>query len=196
MWNVKREFSKQQETMEEKEIRCPKCKGNKFSFAGDNAFKCAFCGTVFQVSATQKSHSTEKPIVVNIQMPQIEKNYITIHGYDEWFIVNPTVSVYKDGVHSGTVGKHGQLKLELNEDCHLKFSCGFRSAKLNVAKGIDTHVFLYFNRFTGSLNALKSGNENLAQVARLKEKKSTNVTILSIFFVAFLFFLLLSLIYH
>lgn len=73
MWNVKREFSKQQETMEEKEIRCPKCKGNKFSYAGDNAFKCAFCGTVFQVSATpaptEITHE-EKPIVVNVQMPQ------------------------------------------------------------------------------------------------------------------------------
>lgn len=59
--------------MEEKEIRCPKCKGNKFSYAGDNAFKCAFCGTVFQVSPTpaptEITHE-EKPIVVNVQMPQ------------------------------------------------------------------------------------------------------------------------------
>lgn len=65
--------------VEEKEIRCPKCKGNKFSYAGDNAFKCAFCGTVFQVSPTpaptENTHE-EKPIVVNVQMPQ--ENYQSV----------------------------------------------------------------------------------------------------------------------
>lgn len=59
------------------EIRCPKCKGDKFSYAGENAFKCAYCGTVFQLPKPEPAPQSvapqpqqEKPIVVNVQMPQ------------------------------------------------------------------------------------------------------------------------------
>lgn len=59
------------------EIKCPKCKGDKFSYAGENAFKCAYCGTVFHLPkpepATQPvapQPQPEKQVVVNVQIPQ------------------------------------------------------------------------------------------------------------------------------
>lgn len=59
------------------EIRCPKCKGDKFSYAGENTFKCAYCGTVFQLPKPEPAPQPvapqpqqENPIVVNVQMPQ------------------------------------------------------------------------------------------------------------------------------
>lgn len=61
------------------EIRCPKCKGDKFSYAGENTFKCAYCGTVFQLPKPEPTPqpqpapvqaSTSQPIVVNVQVPQ------------------------------------------------------------------------------------------------------------------------------
>lgn len=104
---------------------------------------------------------------------------ITIHGYSELFAVSPAVKVYKDGCLCGEVGHCGELKLALERDCHLKFKCMFRSSEVWVKKGEDTHVYLFFNRLTGSLNARKARDDNRQEVFAGKEKSATEATMLS-----------------
>lgn len=155
---------------------------------------CPYCGEEILAVAKKCKHcgewlSDEKPSQFNSMEGGIKKSLVTIHGYDERFAVNPSVSVYKDGVYFGEIPRHGQLKIEIEDNCALKFSCGPRSASININKGIDTHVLLSFDRFTGSLKAVKSDDRTLSSVATKKEKDSNMSTMWSILAIGICFVL-------
>lgn len=119
----------------------------------------------------------------------VNKNYVIVHGYSELFAANPSVAIYKDSAKIGEVGRNAQTKIELADSCVLKFKCGVRSTSLDINKGVDTHVLLSFNRFTGQLKALKASDENFASVMEEKEKASGKATKMSIILMAVLFLL-------
>lgn len=51
------------------QVRCPKCKGEKFSIVNTDTARCAYCGTVFQLPHKKREQQAEQPpqqIVVNI----------------------------------------------------------------------------------------------------------------------------------
>lgn len=154
---------------------------------------CPNCGTKNQGEMTQGQTYSPKETQIHNISSTVPKSYVTVHGYDERFAVNPSVSVYKDGVHSGEVARHGQIKVEIESNCTLKFTCGPRSTSLFINKGTDTHVLLSFDRLTGSLKAKKSGDSNLGTVAQEKEEESSNATMWSILLIAFFFILWLIL---
>lgn len=156
--------------------------------------RCPYCGEEILAIAKKCKHcgewlSEDKPIQIDRTKDVIKKSFVTIHGYDERFAVNPSVSVYKDGVYSGEVPRHGRLEIEIENNCTLKFSCGPRSSSIDINKGVDTHVLLSFDRFSGSLKAVKSDDRALSSVAIKKEKDSTKSTILSILIVVAFFVL-------
>lgn len=157
----------------------------------DGSNFCPHCGCNVHDSQTNNV-SQQQTTVHNIsQNTNNSASVVVIHGYDEHFAVNPSVSVYKDGVYVGEVSRHGTLNVSIKKNCTLKFTCSIRSATVSITKGQDTHVLLSFDRFSGSLKAVKSGESNLNQVAQQKEKESSNATTMSIVFIAVFFILYL-----
>lgn len=49
-----------------------------------------------------------------------------------------------------------------------------------VRKGIDTHVLLSFDRFSGALKAIAANDSNLSEIQRLKEANAKNAVIRSV----------------
>lgn len=125
--------------------------------------------------------NSQKPV---LSQPSFER--ITIHGYEGYFIINPNISIYSDGKYIGEVGRNEELEIETDGDCWLKFSSGIRSASIRIRKGIDTHVFLYINRFTGCLNVLKSGDSDYYTVSERRNKITTNANIFCIIIICVL----------
>lgn len=123
------------------------------------------------------------------QNPQPTFEKITIHGYEGFYLIHPNISVYSDGKYIGEVGHNEELEIETDGDCLLKFVSGIKSESIRIRKGIDTHVFLYINRFTGGLNALKSGDSDYYSVEDKKNTITSNANIYTIIFVIVLFLL-------
>ena len=90
-------------------------------------------------------------------------NYAIVHGYEQFFLVDLKVKVFRDGEHVGDVQPYGILKIPIKEDCELSFKCLWRRAKAHIRMGVETNVYLSFNRFTGRLNAslATSGDRNV-----------------------------------
>ena len=97
------------------------------------------------------NNNGQEPDILNLNGSQASFDKVTIHGYEGFFIINPNISIYSDGKYLGEVGRNEELEIETDDDCLLKFSSGIRSASIRIRKGIDTHVFIYINRFTGTL---------------------------------------------
>ena len=130
--------------------------------------------------------NTQEPALLNQNGSQASFEKITIHGYEGFFLINPNISIYSDGKYVGEVGRNEELELETDGDCLLKFSSGIRSASIRIRKGIDTHVFIYFNRFTGTLNVMKSGDSDYFTVSEKRNSITSNANIYSIILVVIL----------
>lgn len=160
------------------------------------------------VSPAVGSHSAPmskaRPKLVK-KVPLVQSNgdvdYVTVHGYTEAYALSMPVEIYKNGVYCGSVRNNLQVAIPIESDCTMKFKMSFRSAEVYIQKGVDTHVLLYTNRFTGSLKALKANDDNLEEVISKKDKSATGATIVSILFIVvgipvlgvILFILLISL---
>lgn len=118
---------------------------------------------------------------------------VTIHGYEESFLVNKKINIYKDGELIGQVKHEEDLIIELEDDCELNFTTDIRSSKVFIRKGIDTHVFLSFDRFTGSFKAQKSDENNASTVNAIKNQNSKNSTSATLFFLVVVILLCLIL---
>lgn len=141
---------------------------------------------VFSPCVVQKKTVSETRPQLNISNPRGLADSITIHGYSELFALSPSIKVYKDGRFCGQVAPHGRFKMALDNDCNLKFKSMFRSAEVSVKKGEDTHIFLWFNRLTGKLNAWKSRDDNWEEVCFNKERAALKATrIVIVLFVLF-----------
>lgn len=112
------------------------------------------------------------------------ESVVTIHGYEEHFAVNPKVKIFRSGVQIGEVGHHESFELKVEADCILEFTCSFRSAKASVRKGIDTHVLLAFDRFSGGLRASVANDTNLPDVRKVKAANATNAVIRAVGLIA------------
>lgn len=69
------------------EIRCPKCKGDKFSLVNATTLKCAYCGAVFQMP----SEKLEPQPVRQLGAPQGQQVVVNITGPQQ-----PTPRVHKE----------------------------------------------------------------------------------------------------
>ena len=155
-------------------IKCPEC-GSEIS---ERAKTCPKCGCPIE-APQEDTHSETSSF-----------NQVTIHGYEETFSVDTNVKIYKDGELVGEVAPASEFKLPIKRDCELTFKAGIRSRKVNIRKGIDTNVFLSFDRFSGSLKAFVSSDDNRETIVKVKEHNSSKAllnTILLILLCAALF---------
>lgn len=52
------------------EVRCPKCKGDKFSIVGAGTVKCSYCGHVYPLRPTQEEVPQPEPTQTEEQKPE------------------------------------------------------------------------------------------------------------------------------
>ena len=125
-------------------------------------------------------------------------DYVIVHGYEEIFAIDWYISLYQDGQCLGEVAPKFRYKIPIEHDCELKFKCWFRKRTIHIRKGIDTHIFLSFDRFTGSLKAYPASEDNIEDIERLKNKKASRATLYSIilFIILFCFFVIASCNYY
>lgn len=162
--------------------RCPLC-GKEFDLTlddtiGDITIQCPQCNTSFV--AKNKNEVKES---------SNKSNTLIVHGYEEWFAICPKIKIFKDEVLIGKVSRKGIFPIEIDKDCTLKFKNGLRNTLVNVKKGVDTHILLYVDRFTGAFKAMTANDDNLDLITNSKEQKSWNATIISMIFIAILIML-------
>lgn len=157
-------------------IKCSEC-GKEVS---DKAPQCPHCGCPVGTtnSTTQQSEKDSNP-----------SNTVVVHGYTEAFAINSKISVYRDNAYLGEIGPAGIFQVDITQDCTLKFKCGFRTRTIQIRKGIDTDVYLSFDRFSGSLKAYVAGANNKDSIIQQKQQKSSQATLYSIIFIVLLFLL-------
>ena len=157
---------------------CPKCGTDLKSqkLANDNLF-CPNCGTPTEADNLFCPKCGKNLEIQAKQRPQTTSataKKVTIIGYTESFAMNPSVSIYKQGVQIGEVSKGGQTVLDIDGPCELEFKCSFRSTKLKVEP--DMHVLLSFNRTTGGLSAIPTTAENvMAKVIERQEQDNSRL---------------------
>lgn len=148
-------------------ISCPEC-GKEIS---DRTQSCPNCGCPI---VTQKGPADETS----------DSNSVLIHGYEETFAIDTNVKIYKGDELVGEVAPVSKFKLPIDADCELTFKANMRSRKVQIRKGIDTNVFLSFDRFSGSLKAYVSSDNNKDEVIKVKEHNSSKAILNTILLVA------------
>lgn len=147
-------------------INCPEC-GKEIS---EKAKSCPNCGCPIDTSEPEKADNTS--------------DYVVIHGYEETFAVDTNVKIYKNDELVGEVAPASEFKLPIDGDCELKFKANMRSRKVSIHKGIDAHVFLSFDRFSGSLKAFVANDDNKDVVKKMKEHNASKALLNSFLLVA------------
>ncbi len=108
-------------------IRCPEC-GKEVS---DKAAACIGCGC---------------PIA-----PRSVESKIVVYGYTQHFLINPSVTVYVDGVEYCSVAKGGYVEIPIDRTSEVSFKLNMSKAKIIAQCGQITKVKLLWNRLTGQL---------------------------------------------
>ena len=164
-------------------IKCPEC--NKE--VSNTVDTCIHCG--YKLVQKPKKISEEK-----------KEGKVIIHSYEETFIINPTVKVYKDEQYITEIARGETIELPIEENCKLTFKSSIRKKDVYVKKDYVTEIALSFNRGSGALEAITNiqsddpvmNNINLNTYNRtIKKKKKSNAkwVILAIIIIVFFVFM-------
>lgn len=125
------------------EIKCPSCGSPNVEQIDTDKYQCPYCGKTFSSTPIKQA-----------------AKIISIHGYTQWFAVNPDVKVSINGQQVGKVARGGLLQIQIDTPCQLKFDCNMRSAKIDVNPDVDTDIYISCDRISGCLLANKSNSTN------------------------------------
>lgn len=144
--------------------KCPSCGSPNIEQIDVDKYQCPYCGETF-------SFIHPKPFIKTI----------TIHGYTQWFAINPDVKVSINGKYIGKVSKGNMLQINIDTPCQLKFDCNMRSTKIDVNPDVDTDIFISWDRISGGLLATKSNSTNVITDSNCEDtdKPSIALNILS-----------------
>ena len=115
-------------------------------------------------------------------------NSVVILGYKERVgLLNPDVSILKNGILIGTVERRGRCQLDIKEACELTFKIDNPVAQLQLIGRPTTcrvnpgdQILLSYNTFTGKLVAQLTDNNNLQQTIERNTKKEKKGRIVGI----------------
>lgn len=88
-----------------------------------------------------------------------EQGIITIHGYKEWYIYNPKVQIYDNGVLLYEIRKDEVWKHRFDKSTILTFKTLGKTAQIEVNANENKEIYLSLDRYTGSLIATSSNQE-------------------------------------
>ena len=113
-------------------------------------------------------------------------NSVVILGYKERVgLLNPDVSILKNGILIGTVERRGRCQLDIKEACELTFKMDNPVAQLigrptTCRVNPGDQILLSYNTFTGKLVAQLTDNNNLQQTIERNTKKEKKGRIVGI----------------
>ena len=126
------------------EIQFPACGSPKVEKIGTNKYQCPYCGKVFSVSKSEPKYEQ-----VEVPLGKV----VTIHGYTQWFLVDPDIKILLNGRTVGRVGKNGVFQIKVDAPCRLKFEYTTTSTSVDIDPTVNTDVYLSFDRVSGLLYA-------------------------------------------
>jgi len=144
--------------------KCPNCG----ILNADSSAYCTNCGSSLKSSSGCDNSSCKN---------------INVHGYTQWFAVNPAVQVYVNGEKVVQVQKGEIITVPVPGPCQMKFTCHVRSVTINVNPDVDSDIFLSFDRMSGCLlantNSGTRNSENGVDVQSKTDKPNIWLDILS-----------------
>lgn len=112
-------------------IKCPEC-GAEVS---NRAYACVKCGCPIGSDADEDSGT------------------VIVYGLSQMNLIGGSLKIYANGVHVGTVKKHGVFEFSIREDSTITAKCGINPSKgaIEVKVGRTTKIKYDYNRVTGCL---------------------------------------------
>ena len=118
------------------------------------------------------------------QESETEFDSITIHGYTQIYALNTRIKIFIDGAYVDDIGRNETKKINIGNDCELRFINDTRSASVKVRKGLDTHVVLFAHSFLGHFSAVAADEKTLeAKLMFIKSKIENNKLKLGLFLI-------------
>lgn len=112
-------------------IKCPECGAD----VSDRACACIKCGCPLGSAADESSGT------------------VIVYGLSQMNLIGGSLKIYVNGVHVGTVKKHGVLEFPIGEDSVITAKCGINPSKgaIEAKVGRTTKIKYDYNRITGCL---------------------------------------------
>lgn len=148
-------------------ITCPSCGGQKFTQINDREYRCEYCGHIFFPNSQSMSSLSKS-------LGRTDSNSVRIHGYTQWYAITPKVDVLCENQVIASVAHNEVTTVYLACRCSLTFKCGIRDTTLFVTPGIDTDLYISFDRITGELLVTNS-----AERKSVNDKNRTTAAILA-----------------
>lgn len=78
---------------------------------------------------------------------------VIVYGLSQMNLIGGSLKIYANGVHAGTVKKHGVLEFSIRENSIITAKCGINPSKgvIEVKVGRTTKIKYDYNRITGCL---------------------------------------------
>ena len=112
-------------------IKCPECGAD----VSNRACACVKCGCSLGSDADEGSGT------------------VIVYGLSQMNLIGGSLKIYANGVHAGTVKKHGVLEFSIRENSIITAKCGINPSKgvIEVKVGRTTKIKYDYNRITGCL---------------------------------------------
>ena len=112
-------------------IKCPECGAD----VSNRACACVKCGCPLGGDADEGSGT------------------VIVYGLSQMNLIGGSLKIYANGVHAGTVKKHGVLEFSIRENSIITTKCGINPSKgvIEVKVGRTTKIKYDYNRITGCL---------------------------------------------
>lgn len=126
-------------------IICPNC-GAKMSLSDDKRkMICEYCGTTY-------SNESAKTASEQLNNRSKYTGELTVYGYNEWYAVAYDVIVFKNGEKIGRIPHGAVFKIDILEDCVIKFKLGIRNCVYHAKRNKKESIQLITNRLTGKFS--------------------------------------------
>ena len=100
---------------------------------------CPRCGTAFITEKVINNYKTS------------DNGELKIIGYNEWFLIKPSIEIYMDDVYIGSVAYKDEITIPIKKDCLVKLKCSIREVSFYAKKNLKQTIKVSWNRKTGGI---------------------------------------------
>lgn len=133
-------------------------------------------------------------------MPDTNQGYlimkrIKVNGLTTRYLFNPSAKIYRNGEKIGIVGYESSTYIDVEDETNLTFKVMFNKTSLAFDSNNVTEIFLFLDRFSGSLKAYPATCETVNSIRELigSRQAAANLKTYLLLFALILFPVLLAL---